>query len=66
MLTIAILKEILQAHADDALVLVAAFHNGEGLVHEIVNWEFNNQTHLQLNIELDRRYKRRMEELESD
>jgi hypothetical protein len=58
MLTCATLKTVLDTYPDEAMVLVAAFTDGEGLVHEVVNWEVNN-VHLQLNIELDRRYKHR-------
>jgi hypothetical protein len=56
MLTISTLKALVTQHADDALVLVAIFVDGEGKVYEVVDWDLQGE-HLQLNVEPDRRYK---------
>jgi hypothetical protein len=55
MLTIATLKTLMTQHADDALVLVAIVHDGDGHVYEVVDWDTNG-AHLQLHVAPERRY----------
>jgi hypothetical protein len=65
MLTIASLRDILEAQPGGAQVVVTAVFHQESMVHEVVNWEWR-EGDLHLEVVLERRYKHRLHWLIGD